>query len=581
MKNHLKARRIHSISWVLMKSYLITITISLILGIGIFYLALQKEVDYKFQTSDMQALNTFSYLLSRKMMESERVSYNLVINDTVQYLLKVAPEDKDKNLKEILRKEITKREDIKSIHIMDLDGNVFSEYQEPTYNKDAKAFRRQLNLEEVKARKGGAYWEIGENILEKNNGPTFYMTRLINSKEDMKPLGYIVIYLNPDNLRQECNNILANITLDIIIQDGTGQTICMADESRLSAVKKIKDQIRWEENKYYHISKNHRKYYYVVEKMPIINGYIVGINHQSRTNYNISIILIFAVMSNIIFIIIASLIIKRKVVWPLKYIASKARIVGEEKKLDEDFYMEEGYLEVYDISDALNEMMGQINELIIDVAQREKLQKRLELSIINHQVKPHFLYNTLNAASILVAIEEKDAAIELIKTLAKYYRACLSRGDESISIAEEIQIVEEYIKIAIIRKPNSVVMHYDIDERTLEFKIPKITIQSLVENSLKYGVKKAGVPVHISISTHFDEAASRMIVTVEDDGNGMSEEIIEKIMKGEKLEAKSGFGLKAIIARLCLNYDIKDTKEVIEIESKCKEYTRIKLYIPI
>ncbi|WP_054738965.1 sensor histidine kinase [Cellulosilyticum ruminicola] len=72
-----------------------------------------------------------------------------------------------------------------------------------------------------------------------------------------------------------------------------------------------------------------------------------------------------------------------------------------------------------------------------------------------------------------------------------------------------------------------------------------------------------------------------MIVTVEDDGNGMSEEVIEKIMKGEKLEAKSGFGLKAIIARLCLNYDIKDTKEVIEIESKCKEYTMIKLYIPV
>ncbi len=505
MNRHLKRKPTNSISWVLMKSYLVTMTISLVLGIGIFYLALQKEVDYKFQTSDMQALNTFSFLLSKKMMESERVSYNLVINDNVQSLLKEVSSERGKNLREILRKEITNRDDIKSIHIVDLYGNVYSEYQEPAYNKDNEAFSKQLNLEKVKNKKGAAYWEIGQNILQPSKLPTLYMTRLINSKEDMQPLGYIVIYLNQDNLKQECDNILANITLDIIIQDGLGQTLCMADESRISAVIKAKDEIRWEENKYYYIKRNHKKYYYVVEKMPIIEGYIVGLNHQSRTNYNISIILIFAVMSNIIFIIIASLIIKRKVIWPLKFIANKARIVGEEKKLDQDFYMEEGYLEVYDISDALNEMMGQINELIIDVAQREKLQKRLELSIINHQVKPHFLYNTLNAASILVAIEEKDTANELIKTLAKYYRACLSRGDECITIVEEIQIVEEYIKIVIIRKPNSVVMHYNIDERTLEFKIPKITIQSLVENSLKYGVKKAGVPVQINVSTSFDE----------------------------------------------------------------------------
>ena len=72
-----------------------------------------------------------------------------------------------------------------------------------------------------------------------------------------------------------------------------------------------------------------------------------------------------------------------------------------------------------------------------------------------------------------------------------------------------------------------------------------------------------------------------MMIIVEDDGNGISKEVIQKVLQGEKLDVKSGFGLKAMIARLLLYYDVKSTKEVIKIDSKCGEYTKIILMIPI
>lgn len=578
MSRRTKKECVHSISWVLMRSYFITMSISLILGVFLFYFVLQREVNYKFQMGDAQALNTFSYFLSRKMSESERISYNLATDDRLQNILRNGNETSANHIGDLLKENIIQWPDVRSIHIIGTNGKVFSEYQEPTYTRDDNLFISQFNLSQVESKKGGTYWGIGRNVLEEKNQLTFYMARLINSKEDMRPLGYIVVYLEPSGIEQECNQILRNISLDVMIRDEAGNVVCMPNNNRL---KRLEDEIIWEENQYYAVKEGHKNYHYIVQPIAILNGAIVGMNQEAQSNNNINIILIFAVMSNMIFIIMASLIIRRKVVSPLKYIATKARIIGRERQLDVKFTIEEGYSEVYDIIYALDEMMEQIRGLVIDVAQREKLQKRLELSLINHQVKPHFLYNTLNAASMLVALEEQESAIELIKTLAKYYRACLSRGEDCITLAEELEIVKEYIKIAIIRKPNSIDIKYDIDEETLNFKIPKITIQSLVENSIKYGVKKVGVPVQISITTRFNQDENKMIIIIEDDGNGISEEVIQKILQGEDLNVKSGFGLKAIIARLLLYSDANSTKDVIKIDSKCGEYTKIILMIPV
>lgn len=346
------------------------------------------------------------------------------------------------------------------------------------------------------------------------------------------------------------------------------------------AIDHLEEIVKWENDKYDYVKEDRKKYYYTVHEMPILNGMIVGLNTQARDNDNMSTILLFAVIMNIIFLSGASLIIRSKVVSPLKNIADKARVIGKQGKLDTRFTIDTGYVEVYDITCALDEMMEEIKGLVSEVKEREKLQKRLELSIINHQVKPHFLYNTLNTVSILIAIEEKESANELIKTLAKYYRACLSTGEDTITIEEELQIVKEYAKIAVIRNPNIVHITYDVDEEALKNKIPKITLQSLVENSIKYGIRKLGEPVNIHIDIKLDKSQNIMNISVEDDGVGISEEMIGKIMKGEKLEVKSGFGLKAIIARILLCYDLKDTNEVIEITSKCGEYTKILLKIP-
>ncbi|WP_190283449.1 cache domain-containing sensor histidine kinase [Cellulosilyticum sp. WCF-2] len=576
-KNMTEQKRIKSVSWVLVKSYLITMGISLFFGMFLFQAILQREVNYKLQRGDQEALNTVSYFITRHMQESERISSDLATNLLFQNALSREDETNIRLVNRLLRDSLVGRNNIRSIHIITREGNVISEFKEPSYLKNDEEFLQQFDLQAIDKEKGSAYWGIGTNVLEPKVGNTLYLARVIRSKARLEPLGYLVVYLDPVDFNKDCDDILRNISMQVIIKDSSGATLKIPDNLELDNLEEV---IKWKSKEYHYIKEGSKKYYYTVQEMSILNGMIMGLNIQARTNDNMNTILLFAVIMNIIFLSGASLIIKRKVVSPLKNIADKARVIGKQGKLDTRFTIDTGYTEVYDITCALDEMMEEIKDLVSEVKEKEKLQKRLELSIINHQVKPHFLYNTLNAASILVAIEEKESANELIKTLAKYYRACLSTGEDTITIEEELQIVKEYVKIAIIRNPNIVDITYDVDEEALKNKIPKITLQSLVENSIKYGIRKLGEPVNIHIDIKLDKPKNIMNISIEDDGVGISEEMIDKIMKGEKLEVKSGFGLKAIIARILLCYDLKDTNEVIEITSKCGEYTKILLKIP-
>ena len=570
-------KHIKSVSWVLVKSYLITMGISLFLGVFLFQIVLQREVNYELQRGEQQALNTVSYFITRHMQENERISSDLVTSTLLQDALSVDDEANIRLVNRLLRDSLVGRNNIRSIHIITRERNVISEFKEPSYLKNTEEFLQQFDLQVIDEAKGSSYWGIGANVLEPKIGNTLYLARVIRSRAKLEPLGYLVVYLDPVYFKRECDDILGNINLQVIIKDSSQQTFKILDNEELNKLEQV---IKWKSDEYYYIKKGSKKYYYTVQEMPILNGMIVGINSQARTNNNMYTILLFAVIMNIIFLSGASLIIRGRVVLPLKHIADKARLIGKQGKLDTSFTIDTGYTEVYDITYALDEMMEEIKELVNEVKEREKLQKRLELSLINHQVKPHFLYNTLNAASMLVAMEEKESANELIRTLAKYYRVCLGTGEDTITIEEELQIVKEYIKISIIRNPNIVDITYDVEEEALKNKIPKITLQSLVENSIKYGIRKIGEPVKIHIDIKLDKQKSIMNISIEDNGVGISEEIIDKIMKGEKLEVKSGFGLKAIIARILLCYDLKDTNEAIEITSKCGEYTKILLKIP-
>lgn len=523
----------------------------------------------------MHILNSFTYYINSQLIDKGYLSSNIIISNEIQTALTQKSSSKVRKISEYLNNKIAERDDVQSLHIIDKNYNVISEYKYPVNKKDDEQFIEQFNLNIFSDSDTFLYWGIGKNVLDDSQFNTFYAIRRIKSKENYQDLGYLVIFLDPEQLEDSISEYLKQADFKVVMKNIQGDVISFP---RDAMIEKVSENLSIQLEGYGKVMYENAKYSYVSSVQEAFQMQLFGISTADKTNYNVILALIFGIVVNICFILIASFVMTRKVIDPLEYIAANVRRFSEEGNHKICFETQNSYSEVEDITNALNNMILQIDILLKDIEKKEKLQKALELSVMNHQVKPHFLYNTLNAVSILIAVEQKDSANELIKTLARYYRACLNKGNDAITILEELEIVKEYVKIALIRNPEIVQVKYDIDSSILSERIPKMTIQAIVENSIKYGIKRIGDPVNIQVSVK--DMGNTMIIRVEDNGCGMSNKLIDKILRCEPIESQSGFGLRAVVLRIALFYEIKETTDIISIDSKEGEYTIISLYIP-
>lgn len=556
-----------TITNVLIGSYIRSMLFSLIIGIVLFVGITGMEMSYRRSLSNERILNIVTYIINDKLEDIRQFSDELVIDDELQSIFRKKSDLRSNLLSSFLMKRLAQLGEVSSIHVIWEDA-VVSEFKSPVYGYDKYEVVRNLKLNF----KGDYCWEIGTDHVNTDEN-TFYIIRNVKSKLDMKHLGYLVVYLDINQLQQDIKHYLGN-EAEIIVQSAQGEIITFPGDLPVENVKKRVNILNRGENSWKYLSGK-----YSIKELTNINGIMLITSKQSIFSPNLEFAIIFMLIIIIDFTIIASKVLKKRVIGPLEEIAARAKEIAEKENLDMQFPQEEYYSEADDISNALNEMMTQIRGLLEDVKKKEKLQRQLELSVINHQIKPHFLYNTLNAASILVSVEEKEAARQLIMTLASYYRACLNHGNDIISLEGELNIIKDYVKIALIRNPNIAKLSYDIDESLLSLQIPKMTIQTLVENSIKYGIKSIGQPISISVSAKKVEDHAEIIV--EDDGVGMSKDTIEKVMKGEELEVKSGFGLRSVLNRLALLYEIKDYSNIMNIQSEPNNYTKITLKLKL
>lgn len=560
-----------TITSVLLGSYIKSMIISAIIGMFLFAVITGKQMDYKQSLEDSRILTTFSHFINMQLEDIKRFSYKLMIEENLQTILGTEQRN-NQHLNTFLINKMAERNEIQSIHIV-MGNEVISEYKQPVFSMNPKVFSEKLETDIIEQGGISEYWEIGKDAFGEEGNNTFYLVSSIKSRKDLKHLGYLVVFLDPNSLQKDINLYLEEVGYDVLIKSNSDNIISFPLDSNI--MKYSDELLNFKEKAWWNIIRINQ---YSFQELASIKGEIYGMTRKSIFYPNIEFAILFMIITTMVFIIFASVIIKKSVTAPLEEIATRARDIGVQVNLDILFPNKSYYSEIDDISMALNDMMGQIKNLISEISRREKLEKRLELSVINHQIKPHFLYNTLNAVSILVSVEEKESANELIKSLAKYYRACLNQGRDSILLSSELDIVQEYIKIALIRNPNILRVSYDIDDDCIELLIPKMTIQTLVENSIKYGIKEMGEPILISISAKVKRDYVELCVM--DNGNGMKKDIINSIMRGEEFVAESGFGLKSVVARISLFYDIKNISDIICIESKEGEYTKVFLKIP-
>lgn len=241
------------------------------------------------------------------------------------------------------------------------------------------------------------------------------------------------------------------------------------------------------------------------------------------------------------------------------------------------------YDELNMLKDSYNNMIGHVNNLITTVIEKEKTVQRMEMRVLQEQIKPHFLYNSLETIGYLALEAKADRVNDALETLGSFYRNFLSKGNREITLEREVSIVKDYLSLQKLRYGDIIEDVYDIDKDASGRIVPKLILQPVVENSIYHGIREKGEKGTISIKAYVDNG--RLYILVRDTGVGMSEETIGNILAGNASydedrmagsKAGSNFGLWDTIERIRI-YTGRD--DVVKIESEPGEYTQITFII--
>lgn len=216
------------------------------------------------------------------------------------------------------------------------------------------------------------------------------------------------------------------------------------------------------------------------------------------------------------------------------------------------------------VADSFNQMASTQEHLITTVYEERIAKQQAELNFLSSQINPHFLYNTLAALYSMAKKVDSTLATALI-SMSRLFRFSLSDGKDMITIKESIEHIQYYIHLLNIRNPGKYVLDLYAEPEAMDFVIPKLIIQPLVENSVKHGIKpfqKRGV-ISISVTA----LSSHLLIMVSDNGIGMSKEELTKLRNKLKSNAPyeqpytsdgtagTGYALINIYKRLHLKYD--------------------------
>ncbi len=228
--------------------------------------------------------------------------------------------------------------------------------------------------------------------------------------------------------------------------------------------------------------------------------------------------------------------------------------------------------------DSYNSMVTRIKHLIEELISKEQSVQRAEMRVLQEQIKPHFLYNSIGTISALALESGSEEVSSALETLGRFYRNFLSKGDREITLEKEVAIVRDYLSLQKLRYGDILEDEYDVDKEAGDCIVPKLILQPLVENSIYHGIRQKGEPGVIKISAHIVDGILHL--SVYDTGVGMNYETAQEIMSGKKKitsGVEDSFGLWGTIERVRYYSHIDD---VVKIESEDGEFTKIELLIP-
>ncbi len=288
------------------------------------------------------------------------------------------------------------------------------------------------------------------------------------------------------------------------------------------------------------------------------------------------------------------IVLIRRITRPLLDLAQTAKEVGK-GNLEVQLIESNNQTEIGIVIRAFNQMVNSLKDYI------EKLRKSVEaesalrentilmeaylkdaqLRYLQAQINPHFLFNTLNAGAQLAMLEDADKTYRYIHKVADFFRYIVKKNDGLSTVSEEIELVDDYIYILNVRYAGEIYYQKCVEDELLNISMPGMILQPIVENCIKHGLHDITWEKKITLTVVRE--SDHVVISVRDNGIGMTQEQINKILSNKKPEKADreegrGIGLDNVITRLHTFYNDKDVIEITSVGDNMG--TEVAIYIP-
>ncbi len=429
----------------------------------------------------------------------------------------------------ILRDISYSHPDIESIYLLSYyDHTFFSAVPKITSGISGE------DLEAIKQNGGDTTWlKCNDNIITYG--------RLMVSLQNVEPLGYLIINLSEDELFDIYSNISLYKDGSIFITDRGGSILSHGDKSLLG--KRVSQDymnliLTSSDTSFSLKNIDGQQYYIACQAINNKEWYLfyqvsaVDFEHDFITLTQAFFVITLLILT---LTLLVSVVLAKSISDPITNLSRTMQQVRNGNfDIRSDYQSKD---EVGILSDNFNAMIENTNELIQTIYQKELLKQEAELRFLKFQINPHFLYNTLETINWISRIHGVPEAGEIAKALGDLMREGL-RDDDFVPIKDEIKNIENYLLIQQYRYGEKIKITININPEISEIKTPKFVLQPIIENALVHGLDSKIDGGNIRIFGGCD--GKDILLTVEDDGVGMPEEVRRKLLNENLRKSDDG-----------------------------------------
>ena len=551
--------------------FLCTMIVCILFCSGIFYLILENQMQQSIADKEISNRTAISNNLDSTMKSINSISRLTMLRSTVRTFLLAKSNSTPRT-----RNAIQEIHDILNtfnlscnVVILRMDGQYLNTGPGITYVNTGKIFETEW-LDEVMAQKGNYVIKAGtRDAFRSNIGEMVSFVRVINDINTQKPIGILAINL-PSRFFEQTYEGLSGETSHFALYDTSGSIICKDNESTFSSLnpENLLQNTREETDKLFYKS--------------IFTCDTLGDSHFILAS-RLEVRILDGLPAKLLAALIIGAFILLAFMWLINTYIAKNVIYPIQRLVDSMAEVQNGWLhrvsmnvsddEIGLLKNSYNAMLIEINQLIEELLQIEKTLRMAELDALQEQMKPHFLYNTLDMIRYMALENRTDEVYNMLETLGNFYRRFLSKGSTDLSLGEEIEIVKSYLSLQRTRFEDIFTDEYEIEEGLSSIRVPRLILQPLVENSIYHGIRPKGEHGVIRVTVKRQE--DFLFLSIYDNGIGMSAHQRELLFSGK--DSRS-FGFQGTIERIRYYYK---TEDVFEIHSVEGEYCEIILKLPL